>query len=113
MFVEPQLEVHAQDGKVVAAGRQRQIERAGSFCGWRLEEAEDRLGIAKDIGRADKSAQRPMDAGDGHFGAQRGRGALGIGQLFAGPNRPKGNVMGHDQSDGRLDLLGRGRERAP
>ena len=45
---------------------------------------------------------------DGHFGADRGRGAFGIRQLLAGADGAERNVMRDDQADGRFDLLDRG-----
>ena len=107
MLVQAELEVHAHHGEVVAGGGQRQVERAGVLLGRFFEQAEDRLGIAEDVGRADEAAHRALHAEHGHLGADRGRGALGVGKLLAGADRAKRNVMGHDQADGRFDLLGR------
>src|SRR5262245_16911263 len=58
MLVESELEVHTHHGEIVAAGGQLQIERAYALVYRPLEQAKDRLGIAEDIGRADKAAHR-------------------------------------------------------
>ncbi len=108
MLVQAQLEVHAHDGEVVAAGAQRQVERAGAYRFGRLEQAEDRLGIAKDVGWPDETAHRPPHTEHGDFRTDGGRGALGIGKLLAGPNRAEGNIVGHHQADRRFDLFRRG-----
>ena len=59
MLVQAELEVHAHDGEIVAGRGQREIEGARVVFLGRLEEAEDGLRIAKDIGRADETAHRP------------------------------------------------------
>ena len=64
---------------------QHQIERAGAFRRRFLEQAEDRLGIAKDVGRPDEAAHGPPHGEHGDFGADRRR-EPEVRQLMPGAN---------------------------
>ena len=104
MFVQPQLEVHAHHGEIVAAGGQRQIERAGAGLGGFSNKQKIASGLRKMSAGPTKSAHGALHAQHGHFGADGGRSAFGIGKLLAGADGAKRNVVRHDQSDGRFDL---------
>ena len=113
VLVQPELEVHAHHGEVVAGRGERRSNGLASALPVRLEQAEDRLRIAKDIGRADEAAHRPPHAEHGHLGADRRRRALRIGKLMPVPNRAKRNVVGDHQPDRRFDLLDRRAQHRP
>ena len=106
MLVQPQLEVHPHDGKVVARGSQLQIERAAAG-GRFFKEAEDGLRIAENVGRPDEAAHRPPHRLHRDFGTHRRRSPFAIRQLLAVPDRPKRHVMGDRQPNRRFDLLRR------
>ena len=98
------MPITAKSSPAVASVRSNGL---ACWLGRRLEQAEDGLRIAKDVGRADEAAHRPPHREHGHLRADRGRRPFGIRKLLPGADRAERNVVGHDQADRRFDLLDR------
>lgn len=92
--------MHPHHRKVVFGRGKDQIERALVLLGGLLEQAEQRLGVAENIGRSNEAAHRPFGGEYGHLGRDRGAGSLGVRKLLAGADGAEWNIVSHDQPDG-------------
>lgn len=77
VFVEAQLEVHVHDAVVAPFGREVDVE-------WRffplggLVQSEECLGVSEHVCRTYEALLRTVARNNGHFGADRRRGPLGV-----------------------------------
>mmetsp|Transcript_46002 Transcript_46002/g.103425 ORF Transcript_46002/g.103425 Transcript_46002/m.103425 type:complete len:218 (-) Transcript_46002:403-1056(-) len=91
---------------LVAKGDVDGVLAGCSACGG-LKEAEDCLGVAKDVLGAHEATHRTAHRKDRSLSRDRCGRALGIRELLSRADGTEGNVVRHNHADGALDLIHR------